>query len=131
MIHSHIDPARNLIITRLRGQLTSTELAGHLYRVIRDPKFTPRLNGVIVAEDLDAVPTAANFTILRPILKVWLTQRSGARWAVVAPDLKGKERVENFIEQLHLPGVTKCFLSEASALAWLPPAPARTEMTAW
>lgn len=119
MISSHIEPAHRLLTTRLAGRLSAQDLAAHLYRVIRDPKFAPNLNGLIVALDPEAVPTPAQFALLRPILKLWLTQRRGARWGVVVPDAHARDRVESWMYELHVTAVTKCFTSEGAALAWL------------
>ncbi len=123
MISSHIEPAHRLITTRLAGRLSPQDLAAQLYRIIRDPKFTADLNGMIVALDAESIPTAAQFALLRPILKLWLTQRSGARWAVVVPNAQARDVVESWMHELHVTAVTKCFTSEGAALAWLMAAP--------
>jgi len=119
MLDLHLDPAKNLLTTRVAGVVGVGELATKLYQAIRDPKFSSGMNGLIVALDNDAIPDPGRFSLLKPVLKVWITQRTGARWALVAPTELARDRAEALLVELKLGGAIRCFTSEAAAVAWL------------
>jgi hypothetical protein len=123
MIDLHLDPAKNLITTRIAGQVSPAELAAALYRTIRDPRFASSMSGLIVALDSNAVPDPGSFALMKPILKVWVTQRCGARWALVVPTVDAKDRAEALLSDLRLGPSIRCFMSEGAAMAWLATAP--------
>lgn len=122
MIDYHIDVSRHLITTRAAGHVSYAELAAYLHRLYRDPHFAPDLDGLIVAMDPDVVPTPLSIALLKPLIRAWSGRRAGAKWAIVMPDAATKDRAELLLHELKLAVPTRCFTSEASALAWLEPA---------
>jgi hypothetical protein len=123
MLDLHLDPAKNLITTRIAGKVSPAQLAAALYQTIRDPRFTSSMKGLVVALDNSAVPDPDCFALMKPILKLWITQRSGARWALVVPTTDTKDRAEALLSELRLGPSIRCFVSEAAAMAWLCTAP--------
>ncbi len=120
MFAYYIDPVRRLAITRASGRLTAVSLADYLPKLFRDPKFDPSFDALIVAMDVDAVPSPATAAMLAPLVRSWSARRSGVRWAFVLPNEETRHAAELALNQVRLTTVTtRCFLSEASALAWL------------
>jgi hypothetical protein len=123
MLDYHIDPARNLIVTRAMGKITASELSTYFVRLMRDPVFQPELNALIIAVDVNAVPTANEVTLLAPLIRAWSKRRAGVKWAFVLPNQASRDFAESMLAQARLTAVTsRCFLSEAAAAAWLEPA---------
>lgn len=120
MLTYHIDSVRRLITTRVSGPLTVSALAEYLPRLFRDSKFDASFDSLVVAMDPQAVPSAATAALLGPLVKTWSARRSGCRWAFVLPDRASREAAEMRLDQVRLSAVvTRCFMSEAAALAWL------------
>ncbi|HVU36518.1 MAG TPA: hypothetical protein VHE61_23970 [Opitutaceae bacterium] len=120
MIAYHIDPSRRVVTTRVSGDLSGAGLAEYLARIVRDPKFDPTYDALIVAMDASAVPSPNTAALLAPLVRSWSTRRSGARWAFVLPHKDVRQAAELALNQVRLTTVTaRCFLSEAAALAWL------------
>jgi hypothetical protein len=126
MIDYHIDVARRIVTTRVTGRLSLADLAGHLQRIVRDPKFSADFNALIVAMDATAVPTDTSVALLAPLVRAWSLRRTGVKWAFVLPDATSKAQAESGLLRLKLTSVsTRCFRSENAALAWLEPVPAK------
>jgi hypothetical protein len=122
MLDYHIDPARNVVVTRALGRLTVAEVANHIIRLMRDPAFKPELNALIVAGDVNAVPGPVGVGALTPLVRAWSKRRAGVKWAFVLPNRATRDFVESAIEEARLNAVTThCFVSENAALAWLTP----------
>lgn len=120
MLDYHIDAARNLVITRALGQITVADLATHLTRMMRDARFRPELNALIVASDVSAVPGPLGVATITPLVRVWSKRRAGVKWAFVLPDRTSRDFVEKAIIDARLTAVSaRCFLSESAALGWL------------
>lgn len=130
MLAYHIDPSRRLAITRVSGALSAVRLADFLPKLFRDPKFDPTFDAMVVAMDVEAVPSRAAAAMLAPLVRSWSTRRSGARWAFVLPDEAARQAAEMAIAEVRLTAVTThCFISEAAAAAWLASLPAVTPAT--
>ena len=120
MLSCHIDPVRRIVITRVSGRLTAGALAEYLQRMFRDPKFDPSFDSLIIAMDVEAVPSPAVSSMLAPLVQSWSLKRSGSRWAFVLPGEAARDAAELALNQVRLSAVgTRCFLSEGAALAWL------------
>lgn len=125
MIDHYVDPQRRIITTRVTGRASLTDFACHLQRILRDPKFSPDFNALIIATDATAIPSSTSIAIVQPLIKAWSYRRAGARWAFVLPSPDAKTMAESLLLDLKLTSVaTRCFLTESSALAWLESAPA-------
>jgi hypothetical protein len=122
MLDYHIDPARSLIITRAMGRITATELSAYLVRLMRDPMFRAEMNALIIASDVNSIPTANEVALLAPLIRAWSKRRAGVKWAFVLPNQAARDFAESMLAQARLTALTtRCFLSEAAALAWLDP----------
>jgi hypothetical protein len=122
MLDYHIDPARSLIITRAMGRITATELSAYLVRLMRDAMFRAEMNALIIASDVNTVPTANEVALLAPLIRAWSKRRAGVKWAFVLPNQATRDFAESMLAQARLTSLTtRCFLSEATALAWLDP----------
>jgi hypothetical protein len=131
MLDYHIDPARNLIVTRAMGKITAGELSTYFVRLMRDPVFQPELNALIIAVDVSAVPTANEVMLLAPLIRAWSKRRAGVKWAFVLPNQASRDFAESMLAQARLTAVTsRCFLSEPAAAAWLEPAAGTAVRTA-
>lgn len=120
MIDYHVDVARRIVTTRVSGRISFSDFANHLQRILRDPKFHPDFNGLIVAATAAAVPSPTSIALIRPLVRVWSSRRAGVRWAFVLPDNDTRQFAESVLLDLRLTSVTtRCFTSESSALAWL------------
>lgn len=120
MIDFHVDPLRGIVTTRVTGRVSLSDFAYHLQRILRDPKFKPEFNALIVATDPGAIPSSAAVSLVQPLVRAWSHRRAGARWAFVLPTNEARTLAESILLDLRLTSVaTRCFLSEASALAWL------------
>lgn len=120
MITHHIDPVRRIVTTRVAGPLTVAALSDYLPRLFRDPKFDPTYDSLVIAMGPDAVPSTTVAALLAPLVKTWSARRSGCRWAFVLPDRAAREAAELRLNQVRVTAVvTRCFLSESAALAWL------------
>lgn len=125
MLDYHIDVARNLVITRAAGRVTVAEIAAHLSRLMRDPTFKPELNAMIVAMDAAAVPGPVGVGAVTPLIRVWSKRRAGVKWAFVLPNKATRDFIESAVNEARLTALSaRCFVSEASALAWLETTPA-------
>lgn len=125
MIDYHVDPLRGLVTTRVTGRVSLSDFAYHLQRILRDPKFKPEFSALIVASDAGAIPSPASVNLVQPLVRAWSHRRAGARWAFVLPTNEARASAESLLIGLKLTSVvTRCFLSEASALAWLDPSAA-------
>jgi hypothetical protein len=130
MIDYHVDPLRRIVTTRVTGRVSLADFAYHLQRILRDPKFKPEFNALIVAIDPTAIPSSTSLGFVQPLVRAWSNRRAGARWAFVLPTNEARASAESLLLNLKLTSVvTRCFLSEASALAWLDAAsaPARPD----
>lgn len=124
MIDYHVDASRRLVTSRASGPVSLVDLAHHLQRILRDPKFSFSFNGLIVVGDRRSIPPPELVGLMKPLVKAWSTQRVGVRWAFVLPDAASKTVVESILHELRLTGITsRCFVSEGAALAWLDSAP--------
>ena len=122
MIAYHVDSARKIVITRVSGRFTFGELAGHLHRLMRDPKFSPSFNALIVAMDVAAVPPPTSVSAFAPLVRAWSVRRAGVKWAFVLPTKETRAFAESALNEVKLTTLTsRCFLSEAAAMAWLDP----------
>jgi hypothetical protein len=120
MIDYHVDPSRRIVTTRVTGRVSLADFACHLQRILRDAKFKPEFNALIVATDATAIPSSAAVGVVQPLVRAWSHRRAGARWAFVLPTTEAKSSAESLLLNLKLTSVvTRCFLSEAPALAWL------------
>lgn len=120
MIAYHVDVARRIAITRVSGQLTFSDLANHLHRLLRDPKFSADYDGLIIASDVAAVPSLATCKAFLPLVRAWAKRRVGVRWAFVLPTNETRAFAESTLMQANFTGITsRCFSSEGAALAWL------------
>ena len=125
MIDYHIDVHRRVVTTRVTGRLTFSELASHLQRLIRDPKFSSEFNALIIAMDQNAVPSANAVSALAPMVRAWSKRRVGVKWAFVLPNQAARTFAESALNELRLTTLTtRCFLAESAAQAWLEPTPA-------
>jgi hypothetical protein len=125
MIAYHVDSVRKIVVTRVSGRLTFGELAGHLHRLMRDPKFSPDYNALIVAMDAAAVPPPTSVSAFTPLVRAWSVRRVGVKWAFVLPTKETRAFAESALNEVKLTTLTtRCFLSEAAALGWLEPAAA-------
>jgi hypothetical protein len=124
MIAHYVDPIRRIVTTRVSGRLTFGELAGHFQHLMRDPKFSPDFNALIVAMDAGAVPPPVTVSALAPLVRAWSYRRAGVRWAFVLPTPQTRALTESALHEVNLTTVaTKCFLAESAAIAWLERAP--------
>ena len=120
MIDYHVDPLRGIVTTRVTGRVSLSDFAYHLQRILRDPKFKPEFNALIIANDATAIPSPAAVGLVQPLVRAWSHRRAGARWAFVFPTNEAKAAGESLLLGLKLTSVvTRCFVSESSALAWL------------
>jgi hypothetical protein len=120
MLSYHIDSSRRIVTTRVSGRLTLSGLTEFLQKVFRDPKFDASYDALIVAMDADAVPPASAAAMMAPLVRSWSNRRSGARWAFVLPSEESRNAAELALNEVRLTAVvTRCFLSEAAAGAWL------------
>jgi hypothetical protein len=119
MIDYHIDVTRRLLITRGTGSVSLAEVAVHLTQLLRDPKFHPDFNALIVGSELGGISATAAAT-LAPLVRAWSKRSSGVKWAFVLPSQTARAAAESALDHLQLTALTtRCFLSEAAALAWL------------
>lgn len=131
MIDYHVDVVRRIVTTRVTGRISFSDFANHLQRILRDPKFHPEFNGLIVATTAAAIPSPTSVALIRPIVRVWSTRRAGVRWAFVLPDNDTKNFTESVLLDLKLTSVTtRCFTSESAALGWLESGAAATSKVA-
>lgn len=120
MIAYHIDPLRRVVTTRVSGRLTLADLTGHMHQLLRDPKFRADYNALIIAMDLEAVPSANSVATFAPLVRAWSNRRAGAKWAFVLPTPATRTFAETALNEVRLSSIiTRCFLAESSALAWL------------
>lgn len=133
MIDYHIDTARKIVTTRAAGRVSVADLTAHLVRLMRDPAFQPELNALVIAADVNAVPNLSGVSVIAPLVRAWSKRRSGVKWAFVLPNQATRDFAESALAEVRLTAVlTRCFLSENAALAWLetpkiapPPGPQR------
>ncbi len=122
MLDYHVDSVRRLVVTRAIGHVTVTEVANHIIRLMCDPTFKPDLNAMIIAADVNAVPSAMEIAAIGPLVRAWSRRRVGAKWAFVLPNRATRDFVESVLAAARLPSVsTRCFTSEDAALEWLDP----------
>lgn len=127
MIDYHIDVHRRIVTTRVAGRLAFADLANHLQRLLRDPKFSGDYNALIVACDEQAVPAAGSVSAFGPMVRAWSKRRAGVKWAFVLPSQATRTFAESALNELRLTNLTtRCFLAESAALAWLEPSPGPT-----
>lgn len=123
MLDYHIDTARQLVITRAVGRVTTADVTAHFVRLMRDAAFKPEMNALIIAADAEAVPSPVAVGALAPLIRAWSKRREGVKWAFVLPSRETRDFAESALEQVRLSAVSaRCFLSESAALAWLTPA---------
>lgn len=124
MLDYHIDLAHNAVVTRAAGRVTIGDLTNHLFRLMRDPNFKPELNALVVAENVNAVPSPTEVGTLTPLIRAWSKRRAGVKWAFVLPNRATLDFAESALGDLRLTAVTaRCFISETTARAWLGPKP--------
>ncbi len=123
MLDYHIDTARKIVTTRANGRVSIPDVTAHFVRLMRDPNFKAELNALIVVGDVSSIPGPVGVGALTPLIRAWSKRRAGVKWAFVLPNKSSRDFVEGAIDQARLTALTaRCFLSEASALAWLEPA---------
>jgi hypothetical protein len=87
---------------------------------MRDPQFQADLNALILVNDVNTVPNKLEAGLIAPLIRAWSKRRSGVRWAFVLPNQATRDFVESLLVEARLTAViTRCFLAESAALAWL------------
>jgi hypothetical protein len=120
MITFDIEPANRLAVCRAENGVGVLEIANYLQALVRDPRFDPSFNSLIVAVDTTSIPTFGMLRFLDPIVATWTAQRGRAKWAVVVPNEAARALAVTELKHLTLNQVeARCFISETLAREWL------------
>ena len=116
----NIDTEKNIIFTRLEGQINSFNLLIHMNEVENDKKFKKRLNTLV---DLTEAFININFDELSQ-LKIYFKEkekiRGDCKWAVLHKDKTIFNFVSMVLSEINLSKIKiKLFQNKQEALEWL------------